>query len=72
MSAADRLAALEEGEVVEGPKLMAGLCDNAVEVICTKKSNAGAVTLEVNFLGVVLGRVAGKVNDGKITWVEVK
>ena len=71
-AASDRLSALEEGEIIEGDKLFGGLIDHPVEVLCTKKSDKGVATLELQFMGIKLAAVGGKVTDGKIVWVEVK
>jgi hypothetical protein len=73
MSAAERLKAMEKGEIVEGAPLFRGLIDHPVEVLCTNKSEKGALTLDLQFMGIRLGAVGGKVSDeGKIIWAEAK
>lgn len=70
---AERLQALGEGEVLEGQPLMKGLTALPVECHVRKRSQQGAVTLDLRFMGVRLGTAGGKVGgEGKIIWYEEK
>lgn len=73
MTPAERLIELEEGEVVDGPALFPGLSKREISCAVMQKSAAGVVNVELSFLGVEVGRIAGKPGEnGKVVWWEDK
>jgi hypothetical protein len=72
-AAAERFALLGEGEILKGDPLVKGLSPKPVLCIVRKISKQGAATLDLEFMGVKLGRAGGKVTPaGTITWYEEK
>jgi hypothetical protein len=59
-TAAERLSALGQGEILEGEPLMKGLTPVPVQCVVRKVSQQGAVTLDLEFLGVKLGAAGGQ------------
>jgi hypothetical protein len=70
MSAAERLASLKAKDEVAGSRLLKGT-DALVVATARSVSDAGAVTLDLTFMGVKLATAGGKVQPGdKISWWE--
>lgn len=68
----DVLHALEVGDQIDAGRVFAGMTQQQISWKVTKISDKGVVTFEATYFGVLLQRLAAKVQpNGEITWAEV-
>lgn len=68
MSAVQKLQAVKEGDVIDGPKLFGRMSDEPIKISIGKISETGTVNMETSFMGIPLVSLAGKPVDDKVVW----